>query len=77
MRHWSAGGGTRGCLVRYVRSGRCWTPALEPGARLSELPLQDSYSYELGRIFMGAQDEPELNARYERCLTGLPFEFDE
>ena len=47
------------------------------GDRLSDLPMQDSYSYELGRVFMGAADEAELEARYERCLELLPFEFDE
>ncbi|MEU8803860.1 biotin carboxylase [Spirillospora sp. NPDC048819] len=51
--------------------------AAEAGDRLSELPLQDSYSYELGRVFMGASDQAELEARYEQCLAALTFEFDE
>jgi hypothetical protein len=51
--------------------------AAEPGGLLSDLPLQDSYSYELGRVFMGAADVAELEARYEQCLAGLPFEIDE
>lgn len=48
-----------------------------PGDRLSELPLQDSYSYQLGSVFQGAADEPQLRARYERCLARLPFEIEE
>ncbi|TDE32500.1 ATP-grasp domain-containing protein [Actinomadura sp. 6K520] len=51
--------------------------SVRPGDRLSELPLQDSYSYEIGQIFMGAADESELTARYERCLARLPIEIDE
>ncbi|TDC98481.1 ATP-grasp domain-containing protein [Actinomadura sp. 7K507] len=51
--------------------------AASAGERLSDLPMQDSYSYELGRVFMGAADEAELQARYDRCLAMLPFEFDE
>jgi hypothetical protein len=48
----------------------------EQGARLSDLPLQDSYSYELADLFMGAEDETELEAKYRRCLELLPFEID-
>ncbi|GAA0563359.1 ATP-binding protein [Actinomadura livida] len=51
--------------------------SVRPGDRLSELPLQDSYSYEIGQIFTGAADEAELTARYERCLARLPIEIDE
>jgi len=50
---------------------------VKPGDRLSELPLQDSYSYQLGSVFQGAADEPELKARYEQCLARLPFEIEE
>lgn len=47
------------------------------GGRLSELHRQDSYSYELADIYIGAADEAELTAKYERCVEALPFEFDE
>lgn len=47
------------------------------GDRLSEMTGQDSYSYELARIHVGAQDEEELTARYERCVQALPFEVQE
>ncbi len=49
----------------------------EQGQRLSELAHQDSYSYELADIHMGARDEDELKAKYERCVDALRFEFDE
>lgn len=49
----------------------------EQGARLSDLPMQDSYSYELAALYIGAEDEAELEEKYQRCLEMLPFEFDE
>jgi hypothetical protein len=47
------------------------------GDRLSDLPDQDSYSYGLANIHVGARDEDELIDKYERCLAALPFEFTE
>ena len=49
----------------------------EEGQRLSELPGQDSYSYELASIFIGADDREQLRERYDRCVEGLRFEFDD
>lgn len=47
------------------------------GDRLSDLVGQDSYSYELADIFLGARSDEEMTARYERCVHALPFEFDD
>jgi hypothetical protein len=47
------------------------------GDRLSELTNQDSYSYELANIYVGAQDEAELIEKYQRCIRALPFEIDD
>ena len=47
------------------------------GIRLSEMPAQDSYSYELADIFIGADSEADLVDKYERCVDALHFEFDE
>ncbi|WP_181763972.1 ATP-grasp domain-containing protein [Streptomyces albidus (ex Kaewkla and Franco 2022)] len=49
----------------------------EEGQRLSDLTLQDSYSYELAAFHIGADDEAGLEEKYQRCLELLPFEFDE
>jgi hypothetical protein len=46
------------------------------GQRLSELPAQDSYSYELADLFIGAADEKELKEKYDRCVGALRFGFD-
>jgi hypothetical protein len=45
------------------------------GIRLSEMPAQDSYSYELADIFIGADSEADLVDKYERCVDALHFEF--
>lgn len=47
------------------------------GDRLSGLPAQDSYSYELADIFTGAGSEAELRKNYEECVRALRFEFDD
>ncbi|MGH3310220.1 MAG: ATP-grasp domain-containing protein [Streptomyces sp.] len=44
---------------------------------LSDSPGQDSYSYELAHIFVGADSEAEMREKYDRCLAALPFEIDE
>jgi hypothetical protein len=52
-------------------------PVPEPGQRLSDLPAQDSYSFELTDIHLGARDEADLVDKYERCVAALNYEFDE
>ncbi|MCT2584324.1 ATP-grasp domain-containing protein [Actinophytocola gossypii] len=47
------------------------------GARLSDGMSQDSYSYELAEIIVGADSVAELEDKYERCVAALPFEFAE
>jgi len=49
----------------------------EEGQRLCDLPHQDSYSFELADIHIGARDEEQLKAKYERCTQALRFEFDQ
>lgn len=51
--------------------------AASEGMRLSDADRQDSYSYELAHVFIGANSEAELAEKYERCIAGLPFEFDD
>ncbi|WP_020659556.1 ATP-grasp domain-containing protein [Amycolatopsis benzoatilytica] len=49
----------------------------QEGQRLSDLPEQDSYSYELAELVIGAVSEEELEAKYRRCEERLRFEFEE
>jgi len=46
------------------------------GARLSDLPGHDSYSYELAEIVVGADDEAQLRDKYDRCVAALRFDFE-
>ncbi|WP_214370997.1 acetyl-CoA carboxylase biotin carboxylase subunit family protein [Pseudonocardia sp. H11422] len=45
------------------------------GQRLSDLRAQDSYSYELTDVVIGARDEAELVEKYERVVGSLRYEF--
>lgn len=47
------------------------------GRRLADVPMQDSYSYELAAFYMGGRDEAELKDKYERAVELLPFEIEE
>jgi hypothetical protein len=49
----------------------------EVGQRLSELPEQDSYSFELAELFVAARTEHEMEQKYRACVDALPFEFDD
>ena len=51
------------------------TPVPREGQRLSELLGQDSYSFELTDVIVGARDEAELVATYERAVGALTYEF--
>jgi hypothetical protein len=51
--------------------------AVEVGQRLSELPEQDSYSFELAQLFVAARTEHEMKQKYQACVDALPFEFDD
>ena len=50
-------------------------PVPAEGQRLSDLEAQDSYSYELTDVIVGAGDEAELVAKYERAVDLLTYEF--
>jgi hypothetical protein len=47
------------------------------GDRLSELHGQDSYSFILANIYVGAQNETELIKKYQRCVRALHFAIDD
>ena len=46
------------------------------GVRLSEMAVQESYSFELGRVHLGADDHDQLDERFEQISEMLPFEFE-
>ncbi|MFW5801659.1 MAG: ATP-grasp domain-containing protein [Spirochaeta sp.] len=47
------------------------------GVKLSELSLQDSYSYDLAHIFIAAADRDELLQKYHRCLEMMNIQIEE
>lgn len=49
--------------------------AVEEGVRLSDLRAQDSYSYEIADIFIGAEDEAALHAKFRDIMQVLDFRF--
>lgn len=48
---------------------------VKPGMRLSQLANQDSYSYEVADILLGANSQHELLEKHRQCLEKLGFEF--
>ncbi len=52
-------------------------PQVTAGMRLSELPEQDSYSYALAYVWVGAQSTSSLLRTYQRVIDGLHFELEE
>lgn len=47
------------------------------GQRLSELTDQDAYTYELGSVYLGAEDEDALQHRYEEIVARLELRIRE
>lgn len=49
---------------------------VEDGTQLAHLAYQDSYSFEIAEIFLGARNEAELLEKYRVALELLPFKID-
>ncbi|SDW66445.1 D-alanine-D-alanine ligase [Amycolatopsis xylanica] len=47
----------------------------QAGQRLSDLPEQDSYSFELAQMFVAGSSEADIRRKYEACVDALRFEF--
>ncbi len=50
--------------------------AVSPGQELSELQYQDSYSFQLANVFIGAAHRLELLDKYNRCIEKLDFQVE-
>jgi hypothetical protein len=48
---------------------------VKQGVRLSELIEQDSYSYQVASIYVGAEDHQALLSKYQRCCDRMQFRF--
>lgn len=51
-------------------------PLVEEGMRLSDLKFQDSYSYEIAVVFLGADRQKQLLDRFAEVEDFLPFQVD-
>ena len=49
---------------------------VEPGTRLSDLSVQESYSYELGRVFVGGDSYEDLDRRFAEIEDMLVFDIE-
>jgi biotin carboxylase len=49
---------------------------IEEGTQLSTLIYQDSYSYEIGVIFLGGNSQKELLAKYQEIKEAMHIEFE-
>jgi len=47
------------------------------GQKLAHLPYQDSYSFEIAEVFLGADDEDELFRKHDKAHQLLRFDFTE
>lgn len=47
------------------------------GDRLSQMRGQDSYSYQLASVYLGAADEAELTAKFEQISAALRYDIDD
>ncbi|WP_406662701.1 hypothetical protein V7O66_02675 [Methanolobus sp. ZRKC3] len=56
--------------------GTIINPHVREGQQLSELQMQDSYSYELADIFIGADDRYGLVEKYHRVLEKISFSIE-
>jgi biotin carboxylase len=63
--------------VQNIVPGTTIEVAVSEGDRLSELHRQDSYSYALASVYMGAADEADLRTKFEQVVAALPFEIDD
>ena len=50
--------------------------AVAPGQQLSELNVQESYSYELGRVHVGAQGHDALDRAWDELEELLTFDIE-
>lgn len=51
-------------------------PQVDEGMRLSDKPYEDSYSYKLAILYLGAENEDKLLQKFDRAAEMLPFEIE-
>ena len=64
-------------IIQHIVPGTTIDLTAHAGDRLSELREQDSYSYQLASVYIGAVDEAGLTARFDQVVAALLFEIDD
>lgn len=59
--------------VKHIFPGTEIIVSIKAGMRLSDLRDQDSYSYDIADLFMGAATQKQLLSNYNAALSMLPF----
>jgi hypothetical protein len=83
LRHWNDGTVRRRPTAQEIDQIQRDIPGVtvdvivKEGDQLCELVDQDSYSYKIANIYVGAGDESDLIDKYERCVSALPFEIND
>ncbi|MGM0771851.1 MAG: hypothetical protein ACQESU_09655 [Halobacteriota archaeon] len=62
--------------VARTMPGTIINPHVREGDQLSELQMQDSYSYELADIFIGANERDDLVEKYHQVLNKISFSIE-
>ncbi len=63
--------------IQHIVPGTTIDLTVHAGDRLSDLHEQDSYSYQLASVFIGAADEAELTAKFDQVVAALLFDIDD
>ncbi|HKK14643.1 MAG TPA: ATP-grasp domain-containing protein, partial [Gammaproteobacteria bacterium] len=80
LRHYRDGvvqalpGGDQVAAVRDEVPGLVFEPHVQPGTRLAELTHQESYSYVLAVVYVGADDPEGIRDAYGQCRRRLRFD---
>lgn len=62
--------------IKNEHPGTIISLSVTEGQHLKELPQQDSYSYEIGNIFIGGRDQTDMLRKYDSCLERLRFQIE-
>ncbi len=63
--------------IQHIVPGATIDLTAHAGDVLSRMHEQDSYSYQLASIYIGATDETELLAKFDQVVAALPYEIDD
>ena len=63
--------------IEHIVPGATIDLTAHAGDVLSRMHEQDSYSYQLASIYIGATDETELLAKFDHVVAALPYEIDD